>query len=142
MSDDEEEIAAAVEGEEIEGNSELTESKKLIILIEYFRLLPIGADRLPRGAMQALEEKFSTSKNTIGRILKEYIQQSDDGVIYPDLKPKKTGNCGAKSTLTQEIADCLLEFNSMTFGKLTIRRFLHKFADAYDMDIPRQTLNR
>ena len=142
MSDDEEDLDLEANGVVPRGPRDITTYEKWAIVSEYCLLLEPGADRLKRGELQKIAEKFEVVERSVGYIIRDYTTQRANGVRVPDLEPNRKGRCGRELQLDDDLALCLVEFNSMTYGKLTIRRFCVDFEKQYGIRIPLTTLHR
>jgi hypothetical protein len=120
----------------------LTEKQKWVVLAEYYKEWDPFEQKLVHGAMKVLTERFNITSQTIRNIVDEYETQRVNAVQYPDLAPKKRGRVGAESDLSAEVAECIVEFNSMKGYKLTLHDFTVQFNEMYGIEIPKSTMNK
>jgi hypothetical protein len=98
--------------------------------------------RLLRGSDIILKNRLNVSFRQIHRIVKAYNDQIKEDIAVPDLTPKNKLNCEPHSSLTDELRECILVFNSTTGFWRPIRNFTEVFNSTYGRDISITTMHR
>jgi hypothetical protein len=70
--------------------------------------------------IKLITARFGVSETTVRIIVQAYNEKIDNHERYPDLSPIMSGRVGPDSQLTPELADCIVEFNSMEGYKMTV----------------------
>jgi hypothetical protein len=74
---------------------------------------------------------FDLSLRQIQRIVAQYNNELAAGKTFPNLLSKSITHKGPISELTEELMECILEFNSMEGYRLPIRQFTLRFNEVY-----------
>ena len=98
--------------------------------------------KLPSGSLQAMSDKFDVSKRQIERIFKEYVDQTQAGVVYPTMEPVTSTLRGVMSQLDEELIECIYEFNELEGYCMTIRQFTEEFNRVYGTDFKKSTMHK
>jgi hypothetical protein len=125
--------------------SDLKDEEKEAIQREFLILCDRQKLCLPHGGLKRLVEMFNRSEATIDRVIKNFKDQHNEGILMIDNSNKKKGHCGTKSKLNEEIAttikqisdfyqgmksyrdlQCLLEDVGIILGLSTIQRYCIK----------------
>ena len=120
---------------------ELNETQRWAVLARYLTYYDPATDRLPSGTMKKVMEGLPIEKRQVYNYIKLYFDQVNTGIVFPDLAPKKLGNVGVHSDLNEELADCIIEYNSMEGYDMTIREFTHNFCNVYGIMISHSTMH-
>lgn len=112
-----------------------------ILAASVVKLIP-ESRRLAPHASAELVARFDVSRWTIRNILNDYFSQIDQDIIYPDLSGKQISRKGQNSQLDEELATCLMEFNSMAGYRLTISEFTRQFNQVYGTELSVATCQR
>ena len=118
----------------------LSEAQKWCIIASYNYFFDRGLNRLPQNCGKYLEERFDVSLRQIQRIAKDYREQIDAGILWPDLAPRHDVIRGPDSELTEDLMECILEFNSMDGYWRPIRNFTNTFNEIYGTDFSYTTM--
>lgn len=94
------------------------------------------------GARKEIMAKFGISHGTFTTYKNLFFSQFDAGVVIPDLNDHEIARKGPKSELTPELADCLMEFNSMEGYQLTTDLFTHQFNTIYGTNYAESTIRK
>ena len=92
--------------------------------------------------MAALANRYNVSDETIRRLSKVIITQLDQGILFPTFEQVPRVRKGPPSLLTEELAECLIEFNSMEGYFMPIRDFTNKFNEIYGTDFSCATMHK
>jgi hypothetical protein len=110
------------------------DDKKITIVVECAKYHDTITEKLVRGAIPAILAQFTPiSRRSIISYYGEFKRQQANGVLAPNLSPKRKGRCGPANTLTDKLRN---EYNSIGQEysnlrlKLTDRRLKEELATA------------
>ncbi len=92
--------------------------------------------------LRDIAKYFNRNQKTLSSMYQSYIDQINEGVMFPDLAPKKEGNVGRKSELTPQIEERLRTIRQEHRGNLTLRLFAVEYEERYDETLATSTIRR
>jgi hypothetical protein len=131
-----------VGNQELPHKKQLTSEQKWHILVKYFKLCRSDTERLIPGGMEILQARFNVPARTIYNIVEEFLLQDQDINRTPDLSRKRKSDSDERIMLTEDLRQCLLEFNSNEGYALPIRSFAVRFNAVYGTDFSYSSLEK
>jgi hypothetical protein len=119
----------------------LQTQEKWAILVHYYMYFDVGKNKLQYGAMTLITARYGVSESTVRNIVQAYNEKINNHERYPDLSPRMSGRVGPDSQLTPELADCIVEFNSIEGYKMTVIEFTQVFNGIVEKTIPIATMH-
>jgi len=130
------------ENPELSHKKRLSELQKWDIIAYYNINVDPSTGKLVYGGLEDILQRFEISRDTLYSIVRQYRAQVEQDVVYPDLKPKYTGNAGLQSNLDNDLAACILEYNYMAGYEQTISQFCSGFNAVYQTNTHFSTMYR
>ncbi|CAM9100244.1 unnamed protein product [Laminaria digitata] len=85
----------------------LDEDHRHAVIAELLRTSVDGV--IQKGAFTRVAAMFKTNRHTIASLWKVYVLQKSDGVVSPNLRSKRVGNCGRKRVNLESLTAAIPE---------------------------------
>ena len=121
-------------------DSDIGFDQRWAIVAKIMLYTDVSSGKLQNGATSKIAKEHGVSNTTGHNIQQIYTSQIAQGVLIPDLRAKREGQCGRPSNLTDDIKKKIKALNKKTGQTLTIEQLCVEFEKKH-YRIPKTTFN-